>query len=200
MKRAVTVLFFVMIYAAVSAQQFPFEFWHEGKLVLEEGDTLKGNIMYNLQNDLLQLESNNRLESYSARKVVYFQIFDRTSKRYRQFYSLPYALAGAYRAPVFFELLSEGKMTLLCREAVEYRSYPSTFYYYGTATRQVLVYKYFLLTERGEIESFTGKKNDLLALMGNKGEQVEKFMKANKLNVDDRYEFTEIVDYYNSLF
>src|SRR5262245_58620833 len=101
------------------SQQFPSELWHEGKIVLEEGDTLRGNIKYNMQSDLLQLEIDNKLESFTARKVVYFEIFDTTIKRYRHFYSLPYTTSGEYRAPVFFELLSEGKMTLLCRESLE---------------------------------------------------------------------------------
>jgi hypothetical protein len=190
----------ILITVPAFTQKFPFEFWHEGKIVLESGDTLRGNVMYNLQNDLVQLDANNKLESFSARKIVFFEIFDKVAKHYRQFYSLPYATAGEYKAPVFFELLSEGKMTLLCREALEYRSYGSSFYYYGTGSRLVLVYKYFLLTERGTIEPFVGKRNDLIYLMGNQGDPVEKFMKANKLNVDDKYEFAQAVDYYNSLF
>ena len=56
-----------------------------------------------------------------------------------------------------------------------------------------------LLTERGTIESFTGKRADLVALMGNKGTQVEKFIKSNKLDLDDKYEFSQIVAYFNSL-
>ena len=104
------------------------------------------------------------------------------------------------RRRFFFELLAEGKMTLLCREALEYRNYPSSFYYYGSTTRLVLVNKFFLLSNKGNIEPFVGKRNDLIYLMGNQGEPVEKYMKSNKLNVDDKYEFAQIVTYYNSLF
>jgi hypothetical protein len=180
-------------------QKFPSDYWHEGKIVLEAGDTLSGNIKYDLQNDILQLEHDGRLESYSSRKVVFFEIFDKLAKRYRDFYSLPYAATGQYKAPVFFELLAEGKMTLLCREAIEFRNTPSSFYYYGSTTRLVLVYKYFLLKENGEIQPFTGKRNDLLGLMGNKSVTVEKYIKSNKLSVDNKYQFADIVKYYNSL-
>ena len=44
---------------------------------------------------------------------MFFEIFDVTIKQYRQFYSLPYSGKGGYKAPVFFELLAEGKLTLL---------------------------------------------------------------------------------------
>jgi hypothetical protein len=197
--RFVFFIFFLIAFS-VHGQRFPSEFWHEGKIVLEDGDTLRGNIKYDLQSDLLQFEKDNKLGSYTARKAVFFEIFDKTAKRYRQFYSLPYAAQGAYKAPVFFELLAEGKLTLLCREAIELRSYPSSFYYYGSTNRMVLVYKYFFLNDKGVIESFNGKRNDLIYLMGNQGDQVEKYMKTNRLNLDSKYEFAQIVDYYNSLF
>ncbi len=182
------------------AQKFPSEFWHDGKIVLEAGDTLRGNIKYDLQSDLLQFEKNNKLESYTARKVLFFEIFDKTVKRYRQFYSLPYSSTGGYKAPVFFELLTEGKITLLCREAIEYRSSPSSFSYYGSTNRLVLVFHFFILKDNGSIESFTGKKNDLIYLMGNKGDQVEKYMKTNKIKLDNKYQFASAVEYYNSLY
>ena len=198
--RACWVLIFLLLTFAGHSQKFPFEYWHEGKIVLEEGDTLRGNVKYDLMQDLLQFEKDGRLESFSARKAVFFEIFDKTPKRYRQFYSLPYASSGSYKAPVFFELLSEGKMTLLCREALEYKSYPNSFYYYGTSTRLVLVNKFFLLNERGMIEPFVGKRSDLIYLMGNQGEPVEQYIKSNRLSVDNKYQFAQIVDYYNSLF
>ncbi len=195
-----SILFFILYTVAANAQQFPSDLWHEGKIVLEDGDTLRGNVKYDLQNDLLQYEKGGSLESFTARKVLFFEIFDKTVKRYRQFYSLPYTTSGQYKAPVFFELVSEGKMTLLCRESLEYRSYPSSFYYYGSTNRLVLVNKFFFLNEKGVIEPFTGKKGDLIYLMGNMGDPVEKYMKTNKLNIDQKYEFSQIVDYYNSLF
>lgn len=181
-------------------QQFPFEYWHDGTVVLETGDTLTGSIKYDLQNDLVQFSKSGRLQSFSARKMTYFEIFDQTVRKYRHFYSIPYVTSGAYKAPVIFELLTEGKMTLLCRESVEYRSYSNSFYSYGMSSRLVLVYNYFLLKEDGSIEPFVGKRNDLLRLMGPHSDQVEKYIRANKLSMDDRNEFVQIVLYYNSLF
>ena len=190
----------VCIAAAAQGQEFAFEYWHEGRLVTEESDTLKGSILYNLQSDLLQLKRGEKLETYTARKVVYFEIFDVTIKQYRVFYSLPFSATGTqYKAPIFFELLAEGKMTLLCRESLEYKNF-SSFYYYGSYSRLVLVNKYFLLDERGEITAFAGNKNDWIYLMGNKGPEVQKYMKANRLDVDEKEELVKIVAFYNSLF
>jgi hypothetical protein len=184
----------------LSGQQFAFEYWHTGRAVLDTGDTLRGNIKYELQSDILQVQANKKLESFTARKVLFFEIFDETVKRYRTFYSLPFSQAGQYKAPVFFELLEEGKLTVLCRESLEYRTTSSSFYYYGNYTRLVLVYKYFILKENGDIEEFNGKKNDWYELMRNKVDEVESYVKSNRLDFNDKYELGRIIAYYNSLY
>jgi hypothetical protein len=50
-------------------QEFPSELLHEGELVLLSGDTLKGQIKYNLENDLIQIVINETVQTYSARKI-----------------------------------------------------------------------------------------------------------------------------------
>ncbi|MCE2955744.1 MAG: hypothetical protein ACK5BJ_11160 [Bacteroidota bacterium] len=199
MKRTL-VLFLVCFSAAASAQQFPFEFWHEGKIVLETSDTLRGLVKYDLQNDLLQLKIKNQLESYTARKVLFFEIFDQSAKRYRQFYSLPYSQNNTYNTPTFFELVAEGKLTVLTREKLEYRTVSTGFYYYGNYTRLVLVNTYFLLKPNGKIEQINNpRRRDWLDLMKNKEDDVMAFAKENRLDFDDKFELTRIIEYYNSL-
>ncbi len=198
--RGVGIFILWIITLPTVAQQYAFELWHAGKAVLDTGDTLRGSIKYDLQTDILQVEINKKLESFTARKVLFFEIFDETVKRYRVFYSLPYAQAGQYKAPVFFELMNEGKLTVLSREALEYRTTSSPFYYYGTITRLVLVNKYFMLKENGDIVEFRGKKNDWYSFMPSKADEVERFAKSNRLDLDEKYELTRVIEYYNSLF
>jgi hypothetical protein len=199
MRRLLFYIIYLMPLVSV-AQTWPFEFWHEGKVVLESGDTLKGQVKYDLQQDLVQcIYREDRVEAFSARKVLFFEIFDETAHRYRDFYALPYNATAGYKTPVFFELLVQGKMTLLSREALEYKTYSSSFYM-GSYTRQVLVDYYFFLKENGEIEEFKGSKNDLFNLMGKKSNLVEKYIKDNRLKFDEKYDLVKIVAYYNSLF
>ncbi len=201
MKRLAILLYSLISFTA-AAQQFAFELWHEGKLILDTGDTLRGTIKYDLQSDLLQYQANQqtpKLESYTARKVLFFEIYDGTVKRYRIFYSLPYSSAGQYKAPVFFELLEEGKLTVLCRENLEYRT-STSFYYYGSYTRLVLINKYFILKENGNIEEYRGKKNDWYELMRGKEDEVQKYVRANRIDLDDKYELAQALNFYNSFF
>jgi hypothetical protein len=192
-------LLIVLAAQLAPAQRFASEFWHAGKMVLDTGDTLRGNLKYDMTADILQLQIEKRLESYTARKVLFFEIFDETVSRYRIFYSLPYAQAGVYKAPVFFELLQEGKLTVLCRESIEYRT-TSSPYFYGSYSRLVEVNKYFILKEDGTITEFKGKKNDWYDLMPNKKSEVERFAKDNRLSLEEKYELSRVIEYYNSLY
>lgn len=184
----------------IAQRDWPSELWHDGKVVLTSGDTLKGNIKYDFNQDLVQyVVTNRKAEIYSARKVLFFEIFDETVHKYRRFFALPYTNPTGYKAPTFFELLEEGKMTLLSRELLEYKVYNSSFYG-GSYSRLVQTFYYYFLKENGTIEDFRGKKNDLLDLMGNKVNTVEKYIKANRLDFDDKYDVARIVAYYNTLF
>jgi hypothetical protein len=190
----------LLLTSTAYAQDWAFELWHEGKIVLETGDTLKGLVKYDLMQDMVQYTLHDRkAEAYTARKVLFFEIFDATIHKYRQFFTLPFAVGGSYKTPIFFELLEEGKMTLLARERLEVKTYSSP-YYVGSYSRQVMVYYYFLLKDDGTIEPFLGNKNDLLDKMGKHSEAVEKYIKANRLKFEDPYDLAKIVAYYNSLF
>jgi hypothetical protein len=189
----------LLLATTVNAQPWPSQMWHEGKVVLDTGDTLKGQVKYDLKQDLIQFNvPNQRTDAFSSRKVLFFEIYDKTERRYRQFYALPYTNAAQYRTPIFFELLTEGKLTLLVRESLELRTYSSP-YYIGSYSREVMVYHYFFLDNEGNIAEFKGSKADLLAMMGKKSDDVEKYMKTNRLKIDDKYDFARIVAYYNSI-
>ena len=198
-KPTLLLAFLSLCFTCFAQREWPSELWHEGKVVLLDGDTLKGLVKYDFQLNTVQLVKDDRkAEIYHARKVLYSEIFDETVHRYRKLFVLPYSNPSNYRAPVFFELLEEGKMTLLSREFLEYKTYNSSFYG-GSYTRLVLTYYYYLMKEDGTIEDFRGNKNDLIALMGNKGRDVEKYIRANRLDFDDKYDLAKIVAYYNSL-
>jgi hypothetical protein len=189
----------------LAAQSFPSEIWHDGKIILMEGDTLKGMIKYNLETDLIQVSfPSNTIETYTARKVLSFEIFDELEKRYRTFFALPYVLPTGYRAPIFFEVLQQGKLTLLTRESIQvqttnnYYGYYNPYYHPGFS-RHVLVYDYYFLSEKGEIAQYNKKLRDLLWHMKRKESDVKKYIKANKLKIDRHGDLARITAYYNSL-
>lgn len=201
MKQILLATILSVVSVCVSAQQWPSEFWHDGKIIIDSGDTLRGQIKYDLQTDVIQYNNQKGVvEAFTARKVLFCEIFDNTSGQYRQFYSLKYNATSGYRTPVFFELLTDGKITLLCRERLENQTTSSPYYYGATYSRVILVYSYFMLKENGDIVDFSNKRSDVQTMMGKHWDNVQGYMKDNKLRLENKDQLVKIISYYNSFF
>lgn len=200
MKQFFLCLLFSVVTFCASAQ-WAFELWHDGKIVLETGDTLRGQVKYDMQQDLIQFtDEKGTVETYTARKAMFCEIFDKTEGQYRQFFSLPYNTASGYKTPVFFELVGEGKLTVLSRERLESQTSSSPYYYGSTFARTVLVNKYYQLKDNGTILDFSIRKTDFMNALGKYADHINKYMKDNKLRLDEKQDLIKIIHYYNSLF
>ena len=189
--------------SAVQAQSAAFsDTWYRGSVILTEGDSLSGDIHYDLQNNLLQINAGNALKAYSARQIWSFSFYDPDMMTDRHFYALPYSVEANYKAPVLFELLSEGEVSLLSREKLVTENVPQ--YGYGgfgnySYLRTRLRRDYFLGFANGNIKSYDGTKRDLLYLLKDKSSEVKKFANTNRLRYDDKGDLIQIINYYNSL-
>ena len=209
MTNSINKIIFVLLLLSISmkgwSQDFPSEYWHSGKLVLMDEDTLYGKIKYDLDNDLIQVEQNQVIKTYSAKKIFYFEIFDETVDNYRHFYSLPYKVQPNYEVPLLFEVLFEGDLSLLCREEIvteNVQSYNYNPYYYSPNygnTRTKLKYNYYFLNKNGDITLYSLKKGDLLVFFKGKEQAVNKYMKKNNLRHDRMRDLVRITAYYNAL-
>jgi hypothetical protein len=176
--------------------------WYRGSVILAEGDTLIGDLHYDLQNNLVQVNARNSIKAYSARQVWSFSFYDPDLMTDRQFYSLPYTVESNYKAPVLFELLSEGEVSLLSRERLVTENVPQ--YGYGgfgnySYLRTRIRRDYFLGFASGNIKSYSGAKKDLLYLLKDKSGEVKKFANAHRLRYDDKRDLIQIINYYNSI-
>jgi hypothetical protein len=208
MKKKIGISFIFMLLAlpGLEAQQLSRDFWHDGEVNLFSGETLKGKLRYDLENDNIQLQYGGTIKSYSAFQVESFQFFDEIMKMPRSFYALPYTKSGDYETPTFFELFTEGFLTLLNREMITYRTtYPAGFWGWGYrpmmgASIPVLEDAYYILEMKNEkVIKVTDIKKQLNELMGDKAQEVESFVNANRIRVDRRGDLVRLFDFYNSL-
>lgn len=210
MRKGLVLVLFIHISFIVLAQDFPSELWHKGKLVLLSEDTITGKLKYDFENNIVQIEIRNVLQTYSARKILYFEIFDETIESYRYFYALHYNVQANYQIPLIFEVLFEGQLSLLCREEVvtesipQHSSYPYNNSYYGRSpynnqSRARLSYKYYFLDDRGAIQNYNMKKNELLSFFKKRQQQVKQYMKKNNLKHDKMRDLVRLTAYYNAL-
>jgi len=202
MNRLIFIIFFLFTFSAYS-QNFPSRVWHEGRAITTEKDTIRGDLMYNLESNTIQLQlRDNLLKSFSSKNIFFFEIYDKGVNNYRQFYSIPFTVSQDYKAPIFFEVLYEGALTLLVRERIVLERDPYAPAYNGTrgAARERLAYTYYFIDKKGNMKEYkSGKKNDLFLIFDRESDKIKKFVKTNKLRTDRMRDLVRIVAFYNSL-
>jgi hypothetical protein len=202
MRFVFSVFFLLILISNTSAQDFPSELLHEGKVTLANGDTLSGKIKYDLENDLIQIVYKGTIQTYSARKLMYFTIYDNTVDMFRTFYSIPYEIQPNYERPLLFEVLFEGNLSLLAREKIVTETVPQYSYTYRSSinmTRTKLEYEFFFLDQKGTFVKYDLKKPQLYEIMSRKEPQIKSYIKKNKLKTDSRRDLVRITAYYNAL-
>ena len=190
------------------AQQFPSDIWHKGILVTNEGDTIEGDLKYDFESQSIQLDNGETLKAFNVNNLFFFEIYDNTIRDYRQFYSLMYEVGYEYSVPVLFEMMIEGKISLLLRERIvaeTNQSYFPSYYSYGIMPSfsnnygyvNKVKYDYFFLTDDGKIHRFKGRKKDILALMEDKYTVMKEYISKNKISLKKMSDIARVVNYYN---
>jgi len=184
-----------------SAQQFSSQVFHEGYLVTIDQDTVKGLLKYDMETNIVQLVQGNVVKTYSSHNIYHFEIYDQLVNNYRQFYSIPYNVNYDYKTPIFFEVLYEGPLSLLCREAIVQVAVNngSAMYWGSNYMQNRLQYTYFFLDKQGNIQLYTGKKASLLSIMSKHASQVKSFIKKNRLKPDEMRDIIRITAFYNAI-
>lgn len=210
MKKIQLIAFFIFLFTLDSFSQngqFPSQVWHKGQIVTPSGQVYQGLVKYDLETNIVQLQQDG-IETFGASNVLEFQIYDEQYGGIRNFYSLPYSLTGDYETPIFFEILTEGKdVILLCREYITTDNRNMGFYgpmamnpIFGPQTGGAykLAFNYYFL-KGSTIQRYTQKKKELLDFFADRSDEVELFMRKNRLSHDKRGDLLRITAYYNQI-
>jgi len=196
--RGLLLAIFLVVFIS-SYAQFSSDVWHDGYLITNERDTLEGKVKYDMENNSIQFYNKKVIRTFSSYQVFYFNIFDNVLDTYRQFYCVPYRLKTDYQTPIIFELLFEGELSLMAREAIVQESVPVGTAVYSGVTRDRLTQTYYFVNKKGSITEYNGKKGDLLDVMADKSAKVKSFIKKNRLRSNSTRDLVRITAFYNSI-
>ncbi len=200
MKPLLSILLINISLVTVNGQEFSSEIFHDGFLVTTKKDTIRGDLKYDMQSNIVHITDRSTLKTFSSNNIFYFEIFDVTVDNYRQFYSLPYKVSIGYKIPILFELQYEGPFSLMTREAIIQESVSNSSAYWGGATTRLrLIYSYYFVNKNGNMTFFSGRKKDLLEIMKDKSKHVKDYIKEYKLQVDEIHDLIRVTAFYNSI-
>ncbi len=190
----------ILCVSFTATSQFSTEVWHDGFIVTSNKDTLRGQVKYNMEANSVQFYNREVVRTYSSYQVFYLNIYDEVLENYREFYTIPYKLKTDYETPVIFELLYEGELSLLSREALVQETVPTgAGFYSGSLVRDRLRQYFYFVDKKGKMYTFSGKKGDLFTIMAKKQRKVKEFVKQNRLKTDSSRDLVRITAFYNSI-
>ncbi len=208
----------------LGAQNFPQNQWHLGEIHLINDTYVRGKVKYDLEHDVIQLDKDGRIETFSAKQVISFSLTAAPRKlrgkvegrTERYFFSFPYTNKVGHKRPRFFEVIVEGKATLLAREyiatvtnnagqrwgrarnarfgGIQGRSRIPT-----NNTRRVMAHKMFLASLDGTIRELPNKRKDILYMFRDHQSDMKAFMKDERLRTDRLIDMARFFTHCNGL-
>jgi len=187
--------------ATYPAQAQAFGDWEEGTVILGNGDTLSGRLFVNLDVDLVEVESQGAIKTFTAFQVLLVRLYE-PAKLYA---SHSAALRGTMQVPMFFEVLHPGAFaTLLGRERISHNNAPLVDQYgqtlgtfYGEKNYQ---YDFFLMNARGRVRRVPVKRSELARFLENDPPAVlVDYIRRNKPDPTERADLVALISFYNHL-
>lgn len=194
-----TLLFLIGFTSTLSAQQWS-RYWRTGELVLVSRDTLQGEIRYDIENDAVQIKlDDDRIHTFSGKKVLFFTLEEHPRRSIRRFYSLPYQQKNDFFVTRLFEVLYEGRLTLLCRPYYEHLAFESEEEVSSGKKTSDPVYEYYFLDNDGQVHLYRPRLGRLMSIMSAKHRDVRDYMKTHHLRHDQMRDLVRITAFYNAL-
>ncbi len=164
-------------------------------MVTTECDTIEGMLSYNMMTNVVKVRTQDRMNVYSGFQIFHFRVWDAGDHRWRQFYSIHYAIKNHHAAPALFELLSEGKLSLLARE-----SWNNTVANDRLNKQGYFKKDYFFIDRAGNMAYCLGRKSQVLDLMQDHEFEVRRYIR--ELHLDDfrkERHLRMVTTFYNKL-
>ena len=176
------------------------ESWYDGSIHLKNGETKKGRVYYDRENELVLVKETEAIKTYNVRQVESFELVDFAMSTFRWFCALPFEEKGR-KKDRFFEVLADaGNLALLSREGWVPSRQPMGVYAAGWETGMEKGDIYYLLNKTTiMITPCPETAKPLLEQMGSYKEAVGRFIHEHKLNPGSRKDLIKIFYYYQSL-
>ncbi|WP_276499605.1 hypothetical protein [Pontibacter litorisediminis] len=187
-------------YLDVQGSQYLFSDWRKGDVTLADGIIFEGlDLMYDLMNDEVIFKGDDEQAQTFLKPVVKFSLYQndggiKKKKNFRKGYTpVDAASPGA-----FYEVLTDGENVQLLK-----RYYKNVFEEmpYGSATK---VKKFqdnasYYIAKVDKLEKIKLDKKSVLGALPGKVSELEKYIKAHRLNLRNDSDIAQLVNYYNSL-
>ena len=200
--KSLSAILVIILVSVVSGFGFPFRstaFWCPGQITLENQQVITGDINYELKFNAIQVRKDGTVRTYTAEQIAHFDLFDKVKHRDRRYVAIDYPLAEGYRRKTFFEVLTDGPMTVLRKTKYVRRprvteDFRAPHVYLNAVCRHT----YYLFND-GELTELDDFQKQVLPLMERHEAVVRDYIQRCRLKLRKIHEQMRIVHLYNQL-
>lgn len=169
----------------------PSDGWHSGKVELQSGEWLTGELHFRPGLGLLEFSMDGVLSTLSAKKVASFYYFEPESNRVRNFI-VEQSEENGVLVPSFFEVLVDGRIRLLGKEQ------PQRLSWHHNAKEAPLM-TYFFQEPDGTIQKYRGRLKQIYEVLSDRRKEVAFFVNRINWYHQEEKPVVELFRYCNAL-
>lgn len=180
----------------------------KGVVVLNDNTSHFGHLTFNEDIDLVMIEQGDKILTYSPYQVKLFQYYDGEHELNRIYTAVEISKPDAYYAhhgKKFLELVMQGDITVMREEKLKLRETYDDQDRTAILKRNlysdptlVVGFDYYF-NKDGSTYELKNFKKQVLPLMADHQQEVERFIKENKFDLSSWEDQYEVINYYNDL-
>lgn len=187
-------------YLDINGSPYFLDRWEKGTVQLDNGQTYSLDLKYDLLADELLFRNKNGDSLNFVQPVKEFKLsYIDENKQQTHLFRNGFPSTGAKtNEKSFYEVLYDGGTKLLKRRAKSTWMESTT---YGTAnqTKNITERVSYFIVKQGKIMPVKNDRKSVIAALGDKSAEMDKYIKDNKLDVKQDDDLIKLVTYYNSL-
>lgn len=177
------------------------EYRAEYESVVNENKRINGLFRYNLYAQEFEMIYDK--DTLAIRAPFYVQSITFSNKKFIYGFYVDRNFGHDYLGSSYFEVLNEGSCKLLIRHYVKIKSNngPVTYAWAGDESDSFVKYKqlYYQETDDTEVKLLKKSKKNLRKIFTDKYDEIEMYIRNEKINVKDENELIKAFAFYNSL-
>ncbi|WPP50211.1 hypothetical protein [Catalinimonas niigatensis] len=190
---------FFCLWTSLEAGDLPKDDWNVGEIMLNNGEILKGEIQYDLKQNVAMIKKKGLVKAFGAYNIDYFRFMDSARSMIRSFYSMPYSQKNGQERLMFFELVFEDGFALFNRELSvpqKHAVLAERPYIQREDKGVVSISSYYIFTLDGNFQKIETEASDLadkLSLDRKEKKEMEKFIIENQLDLNYASDFIKVI-------
>jgi len=186
-------------YDNITGDPYIYKDFHEGELTLQNGETYRLNLRYDIYGNQVHLKDNDNIFGIIHPEKIALIVIDTVRLLYCNYGNS--AESKSFRNGSYFILKNDGKCKLLIKKNIRIQdAEPPKLYQDAKPAKFIQTNNTCYLKLEDNNAVLIRNKKDILSVLKNKKEAITAYLNSNNPNIKKIEDLSGIINYYNSLW